>query len=339
MEPRTRRRPPAISLIVCTYNRSRVLEHMLESVRSLCVPPGLTWELVVVNNNSVDDTERVVRDYQRETSLPLLYVSEPRQGISPARNAGIIASSGDVLAFTDDDVTVHRHWLARLARTYATFDCTGVAGRIVPVWTCAKPPWLREDGPQALMKAIVSFDLGDYPVRLGTPPFGANMSFRRSAFERYGLFRTDLGRTASGLAGGEDVEFGGRLLRNGEQLVYNPRVVVYHPVDHARATKRYFERWYYAYGRTSMRLLERPTARLERLRMRGRIARSLAATLLQWTLARDPRERLRSRLAVCQDLGRLREALRPPPNGDRAIPRLPLSPSVGDEDLERAQPR
>jgi glucosyl-dolichyl phosphate glucuronosyltransferase len=296
-----------ISVIVCTYNRSNSLSVALDSLTRMHVPRGLAWELVIVDNNSRDGTEEVVKQYQRTAPFEVRYVFESKQGHSHARNRGVEESKGHVLAFTDDDVTVDAHWLEELRQTYDRFDCLGIGGRIVPLWMCAKPAWLEESGPYALMKAIVSFDHGDEAFLLTTPPFGANMSFRRDAFLRYGLFCTDLGRIGTRLRGAEDTEFGTRLLRKNERLIYSPGVIIYHPVDRERATQSYFQQWYFQYGRTAARAARAPVVR-GRVRPRARLLRSLVANLVKWATARDQRRRCYYRLHVCENLGRIREA-------------------------------
>jgi glycosyltransferase involved in cell wall biosynthesis len=304
-----------ISVIVCTYNRSRSLKVTLASLQKMHVPAALAWELVVIDNNSTDNTEEVVREYQRTAPFAVRYFFEGTQGHSQARNRGIVEAKGIVLAFTDDDVIVDGHWLAELRKSYDRFDCLGVGGKIVPVWSSERPVWLREDGPYALMRAIVSFDPGEDASVLKTPPFGANMSFRRSAFERYGLFRTDLGRRGARLMGSEDTEFGRRLLSNNERLIYNSRAIVHHPVERERLTKGYFQRWYFEYGRASIRT--GASARgLESIR-------DLAASLVKWTTAIDPRRRFYYRLATCRSLGSIRESYSFSTSAeDRVIPRL-----------------
>jgi glycosyltransferase involved in cell wall biosynthesis len=311
-----------ISAVLCTYNRASTLSATLESLRGMSVPARLPWELLIVDNNSSDDTARVVADHQRVSASEVRYVFEPEQGHSRARNRGIREARGAILVFTDDDVSVDPHWLARIHETYERFDCLGVGGKIIPVWPCAKPAWLDGDRSARLMQAIVSFDLGDETCVLRTPPFGANMSFRRAAFERYGLFRTDLGRTGRDLAGGEDTEFARRLLRNGETLIYNPAAVVYHPVEAERLTRTYWQRWYFAYGRIAARRAGGPDGEEPPWRGSGKLARRLASTLLGWTLTVDSTRRFHHKLSFLQALGQLREMCTVRRRDGRQVPRL-----------------
>jgi glycosyltransferase involved in cell wall biosynthesis len=296
-----------ISVIICTYNRSRSLKTTLDSLQKMRGAGELTWEVVVVDNFCRDDTEAVVAEYQRIAGFPLRYVQEPMQGLSHARNRGIAAAHGDILAFLDDDVTVDAEWLSQLWATYDRGDCAGVGGKIVPVWTGAKPAWLQEDGPYSVMKVVVSFDHGDQRCRLTTPPFGANMSFRRRAFANYGLFRTDLGRRRGALFCGEDTEFGRRLLQHDEPLVYEPGVIVYHRVADERLTPKYFRRWYYYYGRTSVRLDYADGT--VRPRHGVRLLRALCGAVWRCLTARAAQRRFHSILSLFLVLGRIHETM------------------------------
>ena len=100
-----------LSAVLCTYNRARLLDAALRSLESMRKPSGLSWELLVVDNNSNDHTKAVVEAARRRGSLPCRYVFEPRQGKSHALNTGIAHAKADVLAFTDDDVTFEGGWL------------------------------------------------------------------------------------------------------------------------------------------------------------------------------------------------------------------------------------
>jgi glycosyltransferase involved in cell wall biosynthesis len=273
--------------------------------------PSSSWELVVVDNNSRDATRSVVEDFGRTSGVETRYVFESRQGLSHARNAGVKAVRGDIVAFTDDDVTVDVHWLQRLQEVFDQTDCLGVAGRILPTWSCPKPRWLEEDARYPLMAGVImTFDLGDQRGDLASPPFGANMSFRRSAFERYGLFRTDLGRVGAQLLGSEDTEFGRRLLGGDEKLVYEPGAIIYHPVDPARVTKRYFRSWYYSYGRSLVRANGGPHSSRNVCGVPLFLVRKLAANAWAITRASGPRGHLYTQVQMCMTVGQIVEVYR-----------------------------
>src|SRR5262249_52705605 len=109
-----------LSVVVCTYNRSTSLRRTLAALEAQEVPPGLAWEIVIVDNNSSDDTRAVVDAFGTACSIPVRYAFEPRQGLSFARNTGVAHAKGEILACTDDDCrpepTWIRHIVAGIAR-------------------------------------------------------------------------------------------------------------------------------------------------------------------------------------------------------------------------------
>ena len=98
------------SIIVCSYNRADSLSQTLTALRQQHVNPEITWEVIIVDNNSNDHTREVVENAQRKWP-ELHYTLEPQQGLSHARNHGIKYASGDILLFTDDDVLPESEWL------------------------------------------------------------------------------------------------------------------------------------------------------------------------------------------------------------------------------------
>jgi glycosyltransferase involved in cell wall biosynthesis len=236
-----------LSLIVCTYNRCQSLTETLESIAAQVVPDSVEWEIVVVDNNSTDSTRTVVEESSKKWPGRFRYIFEGRQGLSAARNSGIRNSRGMVLAFTDDDVITDPHWLWNLTLHLTSEEWAGSGGRIVPVWAKPLPNWMSINDPYT-MGPFVLFDAGSEPRVLDRPPYGANMAFRRNIFEKYGVFRTDLGRSGGNLNSREDIEFGERLLSAGERLRYEPSAVVFHPASENRMTERFVLRWWFWFG-------------------------------------------------------------------------------------------
>ena len=290
-----------ISIVVCTYNGSLKLENTLASFSRLCAAE-VPWELVVVDNCSTDNTAHVIGRFAATSPISVRYVFEPEQGKSFALNTGVRAARGDLLAFTDDDVMVDQHWLTSLERIFAQFDCIGVAGRVVPVWWEPKPEWLEPEDHQE----VVHFEYGEEPRKLDLPPNGANMAFRRIAFEKYGLFRVDVGKTKDA-CGIEDREFGVRLLTAGQNIVYAPQAVIYHPVDPARLRKNYFRRWAYSFGRQLMRSGLRPQDAVRYFGVPRYLFGSLLTNSYRWIATRDRKRRFQHLLHVYRDLGSITE--------------------------------
>jgi glucosyl-dolichyl phosphate glucuronosyltransferase len=248
-----------ISVIICTCDRDSSLRLTLDSLAQMAMPPDIQWELIVVDNNSQDRTRNLVEELARTSSLNIRYVFEPRQGKSYALNTGIADAKGEIITLTDDDVIVERQWLQEVKKAFDEFDCLGVAGKVVPLWSFPKPSWLVETGPYALnWGPIVNFDLGENPCAVRGSPAGANLSFKRTVFDRYGLFRTDLGPAKGSLMRGEDTEFFVRLIRAGETILYAPKAIVYHPVERSRARKGYYRGWCFHVGRVDARIKRIP---------------------------------------------------------------------------------
>jgi len=296
-----------ISVVLASYNRAASLSITLESFSRLVVPGGLSWELLVVDNNSTDSTRSVVEEFGGTAGFPVRYVFEKRQGRSAALNAGIAVAEGEIVVFTDDDVLLHRDWLFTLKQTFDRFDCAAVAGRVVPVWNYPKPDWLEMEG----QFAITNFELGDEFKEIKEPPLGANSAFRREIFRRHGLFRLDLGVTGSKhTVTCDDTEFGQRLIQAGDKIVYCPTAIVYHPVDPNRATKKYFLFWYYYNGVSLTRTAGLPNEGVFYFGVPRWLFRQLLANLARWIFTFAGKQRFQYKLRFCRSVGNIVESYR-----------------------------
>ncbi len=286
-----------ISVILCTYNRCESLKTTLDSLAASVMPQSVEWEVLVVDNNSKDRTREVINEFCLRHAGRFRYISELKQGLSNARNAGIRQARGEVLAFVDDDVTVEPRWLHDLTANLFDGQWAGAGGRILPPAGFSPPPWLELRGPWGQGGALCAqFDLGDAPRELNEePPYGTNMAFRKETFEKYGGFRVDMGRSGNSLIGNEDTEFGRRLMSAGERLRYEPSAIVYHSIAEERLNKKYFWGYWFAFGRTQMREkglrtkvwgIPRSFFSLPNIALR-----ILLPEVAQWLLTRDPKMR------------------------------------------------
>ena len=279
----------AVSVVVSTHNRQDDLGAALESLlHQVGVVP---YEVLIVDNNSTDDTRAVVERAIGSSPVPLRYLFEPRQGVSYGRNTGILHARAPIIAITDDDCRPAPDWIAAIAQTfekYPDIDCIG--GRVVPAWPDDVPSWLTtlQTGPLA----ICEHGDDDLPVDAGHAALcllTANFASRRSVFEKAGMFSTDYPR-------GQDRELQLRMWRAGCRGLYVPRLVVMVPIPPARLKKPYFRSWYRKYGRVHARM-----ELLDRLDKHGRLVsppvdsqlfgssmhvyRALARSGLGWLLA------------------------------------------------------
>src|SRR5713101_723494 len=117
-----------ITAIICTYNRCQSLTKALESVAHSTVPKSSEWEVVVVDNNSRDETRKATEEFCRRYPNRFRYIFEPQQGKSYALNTAIREARGEVLAFMDDDVTVEPTWLRNLTSNLEGRKWSGAGG-------------------------------------------------------------------------------------------------------------------------------------------------------------------------------------------------------------------
>jgi glycosyltransferase involved in cell wall biosynthesis len=281
-----------ITVVLCTFNRCERLRKALESIAVSVVPQGVTWEVLIVDNNSTDQTMSAVKEFFKRDPERFRYLFEVRQGKSYALNSGLKEARGDVVAFVDDDVTVESTWLQNLTAPLKDMTWAGSGGRILPEPGFAPPPWLALDGPNNMGGILALFNLGDRPGPLDQSPFGTNMAFRKSVFKKYGGFRTDLGPRPGSEIRNEDTEFGKRILAAGERLWYEPSAVVYHAIPQDRLSKKYFQRFWFDQGRAAILALGKrppfmgiPRDYLSTLKM----AVVLTGNFFRWRVTLDPR--------------------------------------------------
>jgi len=240
-----------ISVIISTYNRCELLATAIGCLLEQ-ESEGVKYEVIIVDNNSTDETRELVESFIAEGYSNLRYVFEPRQGVSYGRNAGIANAKSQIIAFTDDDVYVSKNWLASIKRAFDEHPQVDfVGGRILPQWTSEPPAWLTREHwwPLALLDfGDESFYVNtDNPICLPT----ANVSFRREVFRIIGPFSPEF-------SGREDHELLVRLWRAGREGIYNPDLIVTAKVQPERLSKTYHRKWNITTGRFNslMRLNE-----------------------------------------------------------------------------------
>jgi hypothetical protein len=243
--------PPEVSVVITTHNRSALLRQALDCVLEQAT--RVAYEVVIVDNNSHDDTRQVVERYVDQQRAAVRYVFEPRQGVSHGRNAGIRRARAGLVAFIDDDCCAAMDWIGTIRTVFRDrpeIDCIG--GKVLPCWTTSPPAWLnrRHWSPVALT------DHGERVLTLSAARplclIGANLAVRREVFDRVGLFSPDFSRS-------EDHEWELRFYSAGKQALYVPALVTTTHVPPHRCTKAYHRRWHAEHGRdcAAMRLNER----------------------------------------------------------------------------------
>ena len=251
------------TILICTYNRARLLRETLSALRAMTPADHVRVEIIVVDNNSTDNTPLVIAEAARASAVPVFGLRETRQGKSFALNHGLQAATGDVIALTDDDVWPEPDWLNRIVTAFRERDVTFVFGKVLPRWGRTPPPELLTPRAQDIWGPLAIVDYGDEPAdyvpestgqRL---PIGANLAFSRAALLKIGGWRTDLGKVNNTLISGEDHEIFMRLRRFELYAgYYDPAIAVRHFVPASRLTRRYFRQWFFWHGKTQALMLE-----------------------------------------------------------------------------------
>lgn len=251
---------PRISVVVCTYNGVATLPECLAGLQQLQYP---NFEVIVVNDGSLKGVTRIARQY------PFRLINIPRSGLSAARNAGMRAATGEIVAYIDDDAYPDAHWLHYLAHTFLTTDYAAVGGPNIPPATASLTAACVAQAPGGPAHVLLSDREAEHIP-------GCNMAFRRGVLQALGGFDTQF------WTAGDDVDLCWRLREAGYQIGFNPGAMVWH---HRRRLIRTYWRQQAGYGRAEA-LLERKWPQkynaAGQLDWKGRIYDRGLASELRW---------------------------------------------------------
>jgi glycosyltransferase involved in cell wall biosynthesis len=230
-----------ITIAVCTWNRANMVDQTLQSLTQLRIPPGIDWEVVVVNNNSPDNTADVLESYV--SKLPLRHFLEKNQGIAFARNRAASEARGEWILWTDDDIQVKPNWLSGYVQAFIEHPECGFFGGPVELNFDGVPPAWLVAGLDAIGGA-----LGQVRVKESGPigtdaqlPFNCNMAVL-SRYHRSIPYDTRYGRKAGGLVSGEETVFLRELLARGVKGRWLHSIPVLHSVPAERQSVKYLRR-------------------------------------------------------------------------------------------------
>ena len=254
-EPAVRQRWPKISVVICAYNAASTLEDNLSSLTRLDYPD---YEVIVVNDGSKDATGEIASRY------PFKIITVPNGGLSAARNLGLYAATGEIVAYTDADTRVDVDWLSHIAQVFVQRDVAGVGGpNVVPT----DDSWISQcvarspGGPVHVM--LDNTEAEHIP--------GCNMAFRKSALVAIGGFDPTYTKA------GDDVDVCWRLQSSGYKLGFAPGALVWH---HHRDSVKAYWRQQVGYGEGESFLQHRHADRFNErghVRWAGRIYSPLPA--------------------------------------------------------------
>ena len=222
---------PKVSVVVCTYNNEGTLHDCFDGLRALEYPE---YEVIVVNDGSTDRTDEITREYG------FRLISTENRGLANARNAGLNAATGEIVAYTDADARPDPHWLAHLATAFQKGSHVGIGGPNIPPPGCTEVADCVASAPGGPIHVLLSDDIAEHIP-------GCNMAFRKWSLEAIGGFDPQF-RIA-----GDDVDICWRLQEQGWTVGFSPGAVVWH---HRRDRVRGYFKQQYEYGKAEA-LLER----------------------------------------------------------------------------------
>lgn len=236
-----------ISVVICTYNGATRVPDVLERLSSQKVR-DIEWEVIVVDNNSTDETAKVVSEFEKDWKLPspLRYVLEPRQGLAYARQRAIKESRGEWVAFLDDDNLPASDWVQEavdFGRSHARIGSFG--GRILGDYEVQPPrSFGLVQGLFAINEASETFCYSTEAT--GEFPPGAGMVVRRQAWlDAVPTQLRNLGVAGGSRAStGEDIEAQWYIHAAGWEVWHNPRMVCWHKIPASRFSESYLERFF-----------------------------------------------------------------------------------------------
>lgn len=228
-----------LSIIIPAYNRAYSIGTTLWSLIHQDLEPDC-YEIIVVDNNSHDKTADVVREIQSQSPVPVRYHFESRSGVHYARNWGAVNAKGDILYYTDDDMSAERGMLAQLLNLFKLDERIGTAsGQVLPKWECEPPPWIKrycQNGYLSLQfrpeELIVS------PVDPGV--YSCHQAIRKGVLLECGGFNPE--NTGGVWVGDGETGLNLKVRARGYKFAYTSKAVTYHLIPPERMTQRYLNR-------------------------------------------------------------------------------------------------
>lgn len=226
----------AISAIICTYNRSKLLAGTLESLVNQSLDRNL-YEIIIADNASTDNTKQTVMDYMDKCSdWSLRYIYESRQGLSNARNAGYKNAKAKYVAYIDDDAKADKHWLRNIVKAIEETEPDVLGGPIYPFYLTEKPKWFLDKYEIRSHGDTARFLENDEYIS------GSNIIFKKQLLHLLGGFDPDLGMKSTEIGYGEEIKLiiEARKRLGNIKIYYSPEIIVYHLVPAEKMTMKYF---------------------------------------------------------------------------------------------------
>ena len=236
-----------ISILICTCNREYILRDCLDSLVNQTADK-LLYEVIVVNNNSTDNTQSIAEEYA-STQPNFRVIIEKNQGLSYARNRGYKEAKYDWVSYIDDDAKAYPNYVERVLSTIENYDFDFFGGMYYPWYRdTIRPKWLSEDfGKSQKYKEMASYlDNGHIT--------GCVCVFNRIPLDEIGGFPFDLGMTGTTIAYGEEIYVQNKLIEKGYKIGFDPELCIEHLVPKYKQTLKWHIQSAYAHGRDSIKI-------------------------------------------------------------------------------------
>ncbi|KXI28506.1 glycosyltransferase [Paraglaciecola hydrolytica] len=234
-----------LTLLICTHKRATSLQETLNGLVGQ-FPSSFDWEIIVVDNANDISTQQVVKDLSDR--LPISLIIEKKPGQNSARNSAIASIKGELVVFTDDDITPQKNWLLSMYTASKEHPDTAVfGGKITPVWQSKQPPWQASAWFSSFVYADQNLGVEQLTYEDGVLPSSPNMAFRRYIFDEGLRFNEKIGPIGSKRISGSESEFLSRVLANHKGL-YIPESEVFHRITDNMLQRSYLRKRCYAMG-------------------------------------------------------------------------------------------
>jgi glycosyltransferase involved in cell wall biosynthesis len=292
-----------ITIVFSSYNGARTLPRMLDGLCTLRTG-GLPYKIVAVDNNSSDDTGRILQSYRDR--LPITCLFEPRRGKNCALNLALAEIEGDIVIMTDDDVVIDPDWMLRIKSVFdAHPEVDVIGGRIDPLWPTPPAAWVLNNVPLVVAYASTPPDYKEGPCG-PQRVWGPNMAFRARVFRDGHRFNERIGPNGSkSYAMGAEVEFCRRLQAAGYGMWFCSTAVVKHIIRDYQLTRRWLCGRAYRHGRGETRMAPNGGGAASLARIGGMPVyifpmMAKAAAGYVWTLlSRDPGAQIEALWDLC----------------------------------------
>ena len=245
----------SVSVVICCYNSETRLPETLRHLVEQEVPEGISWEVIVVDNASTDNTAQVARSlWPDDAPAPMRVVSEPEPGLSHARKRGFMEAKHELVSFVDDDNWLAPDWVRRVAEIMNDHPEVGACGGSSEAVFETSPPFWFDRFQRSYAVGSQSDTTGDITWNAGwneSHLWGAGLTVRKAAWQQLravGFLPNVVGRTGSSLSSGEDYELCDALRLSGWKLWYEPALHMKHFITRQRLTWSYHKKLHQGFG-------------------------------------------------------------------------------------------